>query len=316
MTGERREGPDVVVLGSLHMDLIASAARLPRRGETVHGGLFSMHPGGKAGNQAVAAARQGARTALIARVGGDLFGSELRQRMAAQGIDVSLIQSDDHRSTGASTVFAEDGGEYASIIVPGAGMALTEETLEPARSALARCRVLMLQLEIAPEASRAAAAITHAAGGLVLLNPSPLEVGGSAVDRMFLDNVDVLVTNRREAEMVSGVPSRTPEDARQAAVRIMRERSVGTVVVTLGQEGAVLVAGDSWTYVAGHVRDVVDTVGAGDAFAGAFAAALARDESRERALVLGNAAGALAVSARGAFDAMPALEATVALAGW
>ena len=256
-----------------------------------------MQPGGKAGNQAAAAARQGVRTAIVARVGDDLFGRELQSRMATVGVDTSFIQVDAGNATGASTVFAENGGEYASIIVPGAGMALSVDELSTAQGALNTCAVLLLQLETPAATSEIAARITRAAGGFVILNPSPLaEDCQQPVEPSLMEHVDLLVVNCREAQIMSQLHVKTPQDGRLAGLQMIETTGVGAAVITLGAEGAVVVTAEYWRHVAAFPTKVVDTIGAGDALTGALAAALARGEPMERALVLGAAAAALTVS--------------------
>lgn len=311
MTPTRQLLPQVVVVGSVHMDLVASATRLPDRGETVHGSTFSMHPGGKGGNQAVAAARQGARTTIIARVGNDTFGRELRDRLAEKGVDVSRLQFDDAIATGASTVLAEDGGDYASIIVPGASLTLTPERLDADRELLGQAAITMVQLEISLATTIAAAIAARAGGGRVLLNASPLPDDPTFLPKELWRNVDLLIINRHEGERLSGQKAEGHEDAGRAGRALIRQLGVGAAILTLGETGAVLIAEERTHYVPGRRSRVVDTIGAGDALAGAVAAALARGEPLERALAFGNAAGALAVGERGAFAAMPTLAQTV-----
>jgi ribokinase len=303
--------PEVVVVGSVHMDLVASAARLPRRGESLVGRSFAMHPGGKAGNQAVAAARQGARTAIVARLGDDLFGRDLRGRLAAAGVDVSLVQTDDELATGASPILAEEGGDYASIIVPGASLALTPARLAPAAEALRSCAVLLLQLEIPVATSLAAVDMAKRGGGLVIINPAPVPPDWDEDVDHLLSRADVLIANRHEAEALAESAVQDEEGVARAGVKLLRRFGLRAAIVTLGAEGVLMVEPAGARRVPGHPTTVADTVGAGDALAGAIAAALARGESLLRAVEIGNAAGALAVQRQGAYDAAPTLAETM-----
>jgi ribokinase len=270
-----------------------------------------MHPGGKAGNQAVAATRQGARTAIVARLGDDLFGRDLRGRLAAAGVNVSLVQTDDELATGASPILAEEGGDYASIIVPGASLALTPARLAPAAEALRSCAVLMLQLEIPVATSLAAADMAKSGGGLVIVNPAPVPPDWDEDVGRLLSRADVLIANRHEAEALAETEVQDEEGAARAGVKLLRRFGLRAAIVTLGAEGVLQVEPAGARRVPGHSTTVADTVGAGDALAGAIAAAFARGESLLRAVEIGNAAGALAVQRQGAYDAAPTLAETM-----
>lgn len=313
MTTAVDRDPKVVVVGSVHMDLVASAPRVPARRETLLGTAFTMHPGGKGGNQAVAAAQQGARTAIVARIGNDPFGHELRAKLASKGVDVANLQLDDDVATGASTVLVGEDGEHLSIIVPGASLELTPDRLEPAGNALRACSVLLVQLEIGTATTAAAAKIVQAAGGLVVFNAAPAAAANTPLPEEFWRSVHLLLVNRDEAEAMSGIPARDDDDAIRAC-RVLRDRlGVRAVAVTLGGDGVMLLDESGHLRRPGYQVPVVDTIGAGDALAGTVAAALARGETLRRAIELGNAAGALAVGRRGAYDAAPTLADTTML---
>jgi ribokinase len=294
------------------MDLVASATRLPRPGESLVGSTFAMHPGGKAGNQAVSAARQGARTAIVARLGDDSFGWELRERLAAAAVDVSLVEMNSEAATGASPILTEEGGDYVSIIIPGASLGLTPGRLAGAGEVLESCAVLMLQLEIAPETSLAAAEIVRRAGGIVMLNAAPVPDSTDARFDSLLAGTDLLVVNRVEATAWSGIDVDNSENAQRAGLVLVERFGLRAAVVTLEARGLVLIQGDGVSRLPGYQVGVIDTVGAGDALAGAIAAALARGESLARAAAIGNAAGALAVQRRGGYEAAPTLAETLA----
>jgi ribokinase len=306
--------PEVAVVGSVHMDLVAVAPRLPRRGESVAGSRFSIHPGGKAGNQAVAAARQGARTAIVASVGDDAFGRELREKLAEAAVDVSLVQSDLDAPTGASPILLDERGDYASIIAPGASLRLTPERLTAALPALRGCAVLLVQLEIALPTTLAAARAVHEAGGTVLLTAAPAPAAATDIPDELWRSVHLLLVNQAEAAALTGFAIRDSVSAGRAGELLVERLKLG-VVITLGAAGVTLVTASESFVLPGHRVPVVDTVGAGDALAGAVAAALARGEPLWRAVELGNAAGALAVGRRGDFGAPPTLAETLDVLG-
>jgi ribokinase len=269
-----------------------------------------MYPGGKGGNQAIAAAQQGASTAIVARVGADTFGNQLRQSLEGKKVDVSLLQIDADGPTGVSPVLMGLEGEYASIIVPGASLSLTAESLAPSSDVLRSCAVLMLQLEIGIPVSTAAARVAGSAGATVMVNAAPAPVRRDATTWELWRDVDVLIVNRDEAQALSDAAVANAEDGVGAAIGLRRTLGIPGVIVTLGADGAVLADSSGHLVFPGHAVTVIDTIGAGDAFAGAVAAALARGLDLQEAVRLGNAAGALAVGRKGAYDAAPTLEET------
>ncbi len=300
----------VVVVGSAHMDLIANAPRLPSPGESVLGSNFTMYPGGKGGNQAVAAAQQGASTAIVTCVGSDAFGDLLRESFAKKQVDISLLQVDTVQATGVSPVLMGSDGEYASIIVPGASLSMTPAHLKPASDALCSCDVLMLQLEIGLRTSAAAASRARSAGATVIMNVAPAAALSHAPDWEIWRDVDILLANRDEAEALSGVAVDDVAHAIRAATSLRISLGIAAVIVTLGAAGAVLADESGNLHVPGYHVDVLDTIGAGDTFAGSVAAAVARGLELQEAIRLGNAAAALAVGRRGAYDACPTLAET------
>jgi ribokinase len=296
--------PRVVVLGSVHMDLIATAARLPGRGESVTGGTFAMAPGGKAGNQACQCALAGADAAMLTRLGDDDFGRALRSALASRGVDVSAIVTDPEAATGASTVLAGEG-DYQSIIAPGAAGRLSRADIEAARPVIEAADALLLQLEIDPAISAHAAAIASAAGKMVALNASPAPDGWDALPEALRRATTVLVVNAVEAGRLAGNPALAPGRAAEA---LAARTGVETVIVTLGAAGSEAVAAGTLVRQAAFPASIVDTVGAGDAFLGTTVVALLEGRPITEALRRGAAAGAIAVSRRGVYDALPSRE--------
>jgi ribokinase len=296
--------PRIVVLGSIHMDLIATAARLPGRGESVSGGTFAMAPGGKAGNQACQCALAGAATTIITRLGNDAFGRELREALTGRGVDTSLVAVDPDAPTGASTVFAAEG-DYTSIIVPGAAGRISVEDIERARPAIEAADALILQLEVPAETSALAAEIAAAARRMVVLNASPAAGGWATIPESLRRAATVLVVNRVEAGRLAGA---SVADADSFAAEVAAETGVATVLLTLGAEGVVGHAKGETVRQPAFTAEVVDTVGAGDAFLGTAVVALLRGRPLADALRRGAAAGAIAVSRRGVYEALPSGE--------
>lgn len=289
------------------MDLIASAGRLPAPGESVTGSAFSMAPGGKGGNQACQLALCGVATHLITRLGEDLFGGRLRQALADKGVLTDFVFADPGAATGASTVLA-GSGDYLSIIVPGAAGRLSREDVDRARPALEACDALVFQLELTVPVSLHAAELARALGKCVILNASPMPDDQESVLRDLLPVVDILVVNRVELAHLSGEDVGGFEQAARATERIRAHHGIATVVATLGAVGSVAAHGGTTIERPGFPVEVVDTVGAGDAFLGAFVASSVRGEPIGAAMRAGAAAGALAVGRAGAYDALPSRD--------
>jgi ribokinase len=292
--------PTVVVLGSVHMDLIATADRLPLRGESVLGNGFMVAPGGKGGNQACQLALAGCRTFMLSRVGNDGFGQQLVSALNARKVDTSLIAIDAKYPTGASTVFAAEG-DYCSIISRGAGGHLSAADIEKARPVIESSDGLVLQLEVPVSVSIEAARLARAKNKCVVLNASPAPQNASQLPRELLQSVTVLIVNAVEAQLLLGQPL----SATAAATELSKKLAIKTVVVTAGTAGSTACHDGEITHQAAYYAKVVDTVGAGDAYLGTFVTGLLQGLSMRVMMQRAAAAGALAVSRRGAYEAMP-----------
>ncbi len=288
----------VLVVGSLNQDLTVPVPRHPRPGETVLGGDLALHPGGKGANQAVAAARMGAAVRMIGRVGADAFGRGLVENLKTEGVDVSGVRALEDAPTGTALIAVGPGGENAIVVSPGANARLRPEDLSPAEFASAR--VLLLQLEVPLDTVLEAARLGKEAGARVVLNAAPAR----ALPEALLARVDLLVVNEHEAAtLLKAAPAETPGAALALARRLSRQ--VPAAVVTLGEKGLAYAGQeDSGTLPAFPVQ-AVDTTAAGDAFAGALAAALAEGAALPDALRVGAAAGALAATRPGAQPSLP-----------
>lgn len=283
-------GFDVIVCGSLHLDIRVEAPHLPRIDETAVGRSWAQVCGGKGGNQAVQAARQDARTAMIGRVGADAFGDKLRANLDAAGVERSAVAIDASAGSGMSVAIVEESGDYGAVIVSGANLALAPEEVAAAWSRLRGARVLVLQNEVPHAVNVAAARAARAGGAIVILNAAPARECGDDL----LDLVDVLVVNRVEAQMLSGAPVSGRASAREALPALGSARR--SVVVTLGGEGLVATQGDAVNEIAALPVAVVSTHGAGDCFVGALASRLAAGEGLLKACRFANAAAARFVS--------------------
>ena len=288
--------PDIVVFGSLNMDLVVRVAQAPRGGETLQGRSFFTNPGGKGANQAVACARQGARVAMVGCVGEDDFGKALRAALAADGIAVAHVRTA-RESTGVAVVMVDDQGENRITIIPGAN-ALVKADPE----ALAG-RYLLLQCEVPmPEVVRAAQ-VMRAKGATVVMNPAPV---CSLPDELW-PLVDILVMNEIEASELAGLPVADPATAAAAATSL-RRRGPATTIVTLGSQGVLVADEAGCRHFPALQVQVVDTTAAGDTFIGALCAARVAGQSMDAAVRRGIQAATICVTRPGAQASIPTLN--------
>jgi ribokinase len=291
----------VTILGIFVADTAYTAARLPEIGETLGGSGFAVGPGGKGSNQAVAAARAGADVHFISRIGDDEFGRMALATYRDAGITTHIKCMDDV-ATGAAFIFVnEKTGENAIIVYPGAAGTLGAEDAEAARAIIERSGVFVTQLEQPVEAARRGLEIARAAGVTTVFNPSPAD----QTDDGLLALTDFLVPNEGEAEALCGFAVDTLESARKAGDALLA-RGVGHAIITLGSRGVLVHGPDISELVPAQAAGkVVDTSGAGDAFLGSFAAALAEGRSPLEAAKFATAAAGIAVTRRGTASAMP-----------
>lgn len=289
-----------MVLGSLNMDLVGTASRLPLPGETVVGEEFHSSPGGKGANQAVAAAKLGAEVRMVGRVGDDVFGPILVQGLRAHGVDASRVASDPGSPSGTAIILLDADRQNHIVAVYGANMRCDEEQLRAAESALEGADCLLLQLEVPLDVSLAAARIAREMGVRVILDPAP----ASALPPDAYAAVDVLTPNQTEAAILTDGSVTDPDSGREAADVLLRG-GVEAAIVKLGEGGALYASADASGHVPAFAVEVTDTVAAGDAFGGGLAVALAEGKGLGEAVRFGAAAGALAVTRAGAQEAMP-----------
>jgi ribokinase len=290
----------VFVAGSINMDVVATAERHPQVGETVAGKDVLYFPGGKGANQAVAAAKLGAHTALIGRLGEDAFGTQLRAFLDAEGVDLSLVTDTANVHTGTAIITLAHA-DNTIVVIPGANGLVSAEDVAP--PALAKGDVAVSQFEIPLPAIKAFFDKARAAGALTILNPAPAR----ACDEELLDLVDILVLNETELGLLANTRLGEDDDLARfvdAAKALDAGRSK-VVCVTLGSRGVLALAGGEHHLVAGRKVKAVDTTGAGDCFVGALASQLASEATLNDALVYANAAASICVQRMGAAPSMP-----------
>lgn len=292
--------PEVTVVGSLNMDLIIRSPHLPQPGETIIGGVFHTAPGGKGANQAVAASRLGAKTAMVGRVGSDPFGDVLLGELAQAGVDHRFVDRDPETATGVAMIIVDDTGENSIVVASGANMCVTLADVEAAHAQIAAGDVLLLQLESPLGIVQRAAEIAQANRVKVILNPAP----ATDLPKELLALVDVLIPNETETALLTGSPARDIDEIQIAATTLLKQ-GPKTVIVTLGERGALLVGASGSEIIPTFEVIPVDTTAAGDAFVAGFAVALAEGKPLPEAVRWGNATGALATTQLGAQPSLP-----------
>ena len=290
--------PDILVVGSLNADLVVRAPRFPQPGETISGEDLHIIPGGKGGNQAVAAARQGASVSMLGGVGSDSFGPELINNLKQNHVDTSHVQVDSHAATGTAIIVVDSTGQNSIVLSPGANGKVSPADVNAV--SFSGYKLLLLQHEIPIETVYSAAQRAKESGVRVLLNPAPARTWPDEL----LSLPDFILPNETELSLLTNQPVHDIASAENAA-RILLERGAQNVIVTLGANGALIVSSQQVTHVNTYKVEVVDTTAAGDAFIGGFASALLQNRSLEEAVRYGCACGALATTKFGAQPSLP-----------
>ncbi len=290
----------IVVVGSSSTDMIIQLERIPRPGETVLGGRFTMAAGGKGANQAVAAARAGGDVTFVARLGRDRFGDQIVAGFVKDGIQVDYVFRDKTSPTGVALIFVAPDGENSIAVAPGSNGSLSPADVRKARHAIAAASVLVVQLEIPLPTVQAAAEIAAEAGVPVILNPAP----ACRLSDELLALVSILTPNETEAELLTGIQVSDDATAERAADCLLA-RGVKTVIITLGPRGALVASQEFRGLVPGFKVDADDTTAAGDVFNGALAVGLTRQQPLAEAVRFANAAAAVSVTRLGAQPSCP-----------
>lgn len=291
----------ICVMGSFIVDLMGRAPHLPVTGETVKGTDFKIGPGGKGSNQGVAAKRAGGDVVMVTKIGRDPFGKIALDSFRGEGIDTKFVFEDDSAPSGAALIMVDDNtGDNKIVVITGACDFITEEIIASAAGEIKNSMVFLTQLETNLDAVEKAVNIAHASGVTVILNPAPAR----PVSDELLSKVDILTPNETEASALSGVDVKTVDDASKAAKTLMR-KGVGCVIVTMGARGSLVVTGAGEEFIESIPVDAVDTTGAGDAYNGGLAAAIAEGKDIRDAARFATAVGALSVTKIGTAPSMP-----------
>lgn len=292
----------VCVIGSLNMDMVINAPRIPRMGETLHGRGFMTAPGGKGANQAVAASRLGADVLMMGCVGDDIFGNSLLKNLKENGVNISNIEKVKCVPTGIAVIVLKDGDNFI-ILDSGANYSVTPQWINGVEPVIRESEILLLQLEIPLEAVREAIKVARRNGVRVLLNPAP----AYSLDDELLSMVDILTPNESECAIIAGIDVNSIEDAKKG-IEYFLQKGVSQAVVTLGSRGVVYNSGNSIVHKPVPSVKVVDTTAAGDSFSGALAVALTNGMSIDEAIDFANTVGTLTVMKSGAQTSLPTLS--------
>lgn len=290
--------PTVFVIGSSNIDYSVVVDRLPDPGATVQGTGFSQSIGGKGANQAVAASRAGAEVVFVTKVGSDAQGELITQRLRESGLSPTWLLRDPIRESGVALILVERTGRNLIVVAPGSNQMLTPREVRQALSAMKAEDVLLAQLEVPLTTVQSGLEMAKARGATTMLNPAPAQ----PLSRELLGQVDLLIPNETEAAALTGCEDVT------AAAQALRAQGVRTVIITLGERGALLCEAGGSRQIEPYSVQSVDSTGAGDAFCGALACGLAEAWPLARSIAFANAAGALATMKRGALDALPTRE--------
>ena len=288
------------MVGSSNMDLVVKSPRIPVPGETILGGDFFMVPGGKGANQAVAAARLGARVCFVARLGDDLFGRKSLENFQREGLDTKFVTLTSHTPSGVALITVDEAGNNAIVVAPGANAKLSPEDVRRAEGEIRAVGAVVAQLEVPMTTVQCAAELANEAGVPFILNPAPAQ----RLSPSLLARVEVLTPNETEAQLLTGVKVIDDDSARKAAEKLL-STGVKAVILTMGARGFLLAANGATEFVAALRVKAIDATAAGDAFTGSLAVSLARGRPLREAAAFANRVAALCVTRLGAQPSMP-----------
>lgn len=292
--------PKICVVGSSNIDLISQVPRLPKLGETLVGHRFQMGYGGKGANQAVMAAKLGARVSMVTKVGRDVFGEGTLKNYREQGIDTTHVLFDDTRFSGVAPIFVDDRAQNFIVIVPGANLGLSPADAQAAREVILAADILICQLEVPVETTLEAFRIAKRGNVRTILNPAP----AAEIPDELLALADICAPNETETELLTGLPVTSLAEA-EAAARKLLARGAKTVIVTLGERGALVVNPETVENLPAIPVNAVDPTGAGDAFIGSLAVFLGEGLAFADAVRRANAVAALSVTRVGTQVSFP-----------
>lgn len=293
----------IIVIGSSNTDMVIRCSRLPRPGETVLGGSFMMNHGGKGANQAVAAAKLGGDTVFIGKVGDDVFGHQTVEMLTSLGIDTRFLCVSATEPSGVALINVDEHTAENSIsVASGANGAIRPADIDAAEEVIASASLILMQLEIPIDTVTYAAKMAKRHGVTVVLNPAPAP--SEPLPEELLENVDIIIPNKTEAEVITGIAIDTPQDELRA-IRSLHSKGISTVIFTLGSKGALLCQNGDCEEVPSFKVKAVDTTAAGDTFCGALCVGLSEGKEVRPAMIFANQAAAISVTRKGAQQSVP-----------
>ena len=294
---------DILVVGSINMDLVINVDEMPKKGQTILGENFNQIPGGKGANQAVAVARLGGNVAMIGKVGQDNFGNKLIQTMNSDGVDTSFIKSEKDISTGVALITVDRSGENSIVVAPGANYEIEKKDIDKAKKLIEYSKIVITQLEIPIEIVEHTLSKAKENGKYTILNPAPAQV----LDRDIIKNIDLLTPNETELEILSGINIKNEEDIRKAAQKLI-DLGIKELIITLGDSGCIYVNKNTFKKYDAYKVVPVDTTGAGDSFNAAIAVGLSHEKDIDEIIDFALKVGALAVTKEGAQSSLPYID--------
>lgn len=293
----------ILVIGSSNTDMVIYTDHFPHPGETILGGRFLMNPGGKGANQAVAAARLGGNVVFIGKTGKDLFGQEAIKNMEKEGIDISLVVVDPENPSGVAQIIVNKDAENCITVAPGSNMSLSKDDVDNIFAQLIDVELILMQLEIPLETIDYAAKLGYKAGKEVILNPAP----ATSLPNELYPHLYMITPNETEAEVLTGVKITNERSALEAA-KILKDRGVEIVIITMGEKGAFVYTETMMKLIPAPKVKAVDTTAAGDTFNGALAVALIQGKELCQAVGFANQAASVAVTRAGAQSSIPCIS--------
>jgi len=298
---EQKKQAHICVVGSSNMDLISRIPRLPKMGETLVGRSFQMGCGGKGANQAVMAAKLGARVTMVTKIGRDPLGRITLDNFRELGMDTSYVLFDEELFSGVAPIMVDDNGRNMIVIVPGANDNLLPADIRRAEKAISSADILICQIEVPLETSIEAMRIAKAAGVRTIFNPAPAR----SLPKEIIELSDIIAPNETETEILTGITVESLEDAETAACKL-RDMGAAVVIITMGERGVLLATEEEAAHIPARKTKAVDTTGAGDAFIGTLAYFLALGKPLQEAIKRANAVAAVSVSRMGTQSSFPA----------
>ena len=290
----------IVVIGSSNTDMVIKCEHLPAPGETILGGNFFMNAGGKGANQAVAAARLNGDVTFIAKVGNDVFGKQAIELFNKENINTEYIFIDDKNPSGVALINVDAKGENSITVAQGANGNLLVDDIKMLHHVIEKADIILMQLETPIETVEYVAQLANQYNKQFILNPAP----ACKLNDALLKNISIITPNEKEAAMLTGISINNIDEAKQAA-QILSAKGIQTVIITLGEDGALLYANNEFNLIATKKVNAVDTTAAGDVFNGALAVALSEQKNLEDAIQFANNAAAISVTRLGAQASAP-----------